>query len=178
MGITKATSVTLLVRVLDEGLRQLFVPMFFAAVFAVAAGDAGAAEPSLAPMVERVVPSVVTIVAGGEQGTGDDILSEDVTPFGRSASTGSGVIVDATRGYILTSDHLVENATGISVGLSNGNAYEAAVIGVDPETDLAVIQIKASSLVAIRLGDSTRLRVGDYVVAIGNPFGLGQTVTS
>ncbi|MGO7671029.1 trypsin-like peptidase domain-containing protein [Rhizobium ruizarguesonis] len=182
MGITKAASFRLLLRVFDERVRQLFaatvVAMVFAAVFDGAAADAGPAQPSLAPMLERVVPSVVTIVARGEQGTDEDILSEDVTPFARSETTGSGVIVDATRGYILTSDHLVENATGISVGLSNGNAYDAAVIGVDPETDLAVIQIRASGLVATRLGDSTRLRVGDYVVAIGNPFGLGQTVTS
>lgn len=87
------------------------------------------------------------------------------------------MIVDGTNGYILTSNHVVENATGIDVMLANGDAYEGTVAGVDPETDLALIQIKASGLTAARMGDSTKLRVGYYVVAIGNPFGLGQTVT-
>ncbi|MBB3456469.1 serine protease Do/serine protease DegQ [Rhizobium sp. BK313] len=134
-------------------------------------------QPSLAPMVERVVPSVVSIAVQGKAQPNDDSSIEDAAPLIRSQTTGSGVIVDGTNGYILTSNHVVENATGIDVMLANGDAYEGTVAGVDPETDLALIQIKASGLTAARMGDSTKLRVGDYVVAIGNPFGLGQTVT-
>ncbi|HDK02772.1 MAG TPA: Do family serine endopeptidase, partial [Gammaproteobacteria bacterium] len=96
----------------------------------------------------------------------------------RRQDIGSGVIVDARHGYILTNNHVIANADKILVTLRDGRRFPARLIGTDPASDVAVIQIHAKGLKAITLGDSGRLRVGDFVVAIGNPFGLGQTVTS
>jgi serine protease Do/serine protease DegQ len=93
-------------------------------------------------------------------------------------SAGSGVIVDAKRGYVLTNQHVIQAAETIAVTLRDGRQLEARVLGSDPETDVALLQIPADGLAALRLGDSDRLAVGDFVVAIGNPFGLGHTVTS
>ncbi len=93
-------------------------------------------------------------------------------------SAGSGVIVDATRGYVLTNHHVVANARKILVTLKDGRRLDAKLVGPDKGTDIAVLQIPARNLTALPFGDSDALRVGDYVVAIGNPFGLGQTVTS
>ncbi len=95
-----------------------------------------------------------------------------------SQSLGSGVIVDAEKGYVLTNYHVIARADEISVGLKDGRSLEAKLIGTDPDTDLAVIQIPAENLIALQLADSDELQVGDFVVAVGNPFGLGQTVTS
>jgi serine protease DegQ len=95
-----------------------------------------------------------------------------------SQSLGSGVIVDAAEGYVLTNNHVIAGADDISVTLSDGRNFEAEVIGTDPDTDLAMIRIPAESLQALTFADSSQLRVGDFVVAVGNPFGLGQTVTS
>ena len=95
-----------------------------------------------------------------------------------SQSLGSGVIVDAEQGYVLTNNHVIAGATEISVTLTDGRSLQAEVIGTDPDTDLAMIQIPAENLRALPLADSDQLRVGDFVVAVGNPFGLGQTVTS
>jgi len=93
-------------------------------------------------------------------------------------SLGSGVIVDADKGYVLTNNHVVENADKITVTLYDNRSVEAKVVGKDPETDVAVLQIKADNLTAIPLANSDALQVGDYVVAIGNPFGLKHTVTA
>jgi serine protease Do/serine protease DegQ len=93
-------------------------------------------------------------------------------------SAGSGVIVDAQRGYVLTNSHVVDDADNISVTLSDDRQFDAELVGKDPETDIAVIQIPAESLTAVPLGESDALQVGDFVIAIGNPFGLGHTVTS
>src|SRR5207244_555085 len=95
----------------------------------------------------------------------------------RAASLGSGVIVSSS-GYILTNHHVVEAADEIEVALSDGKKLLAKVVGNDPETDLAVLRVEAKSLPAITFGSSDALRVGDIVLAIGNPFGVGQTVTS
>jgi Do/DeqQ family serine protease len=95
-----------------------------------------------------------------------------------SQSLGSGVIVDAKKGYVLTNNHVIAGADEIFVGLKDGRSLEAKLIGTDPDTDLAVIQIPADNLIALQLADSDELQVGDFVVAVGNPFGLGQTVTS
>ena len=95
-----------------------------------------------------------------------------------SQSLGSGVIVDAENGYVLTNHHVIERADEIAVGLKDGRSLDAKLIGTDPDTDLAVIQIPAENLRALPLADSDELQVGDFVVAVGNPFGLGQTVTS
>jgi Do/DeqQ family serine protease len=95
-----------------------------------------------------------------------------------SQSLGSGVIVDAENGYVLTNNHVIAGADDISITLSDGRNFEAEVIGTDPDTDLAMVRIEADDLEALPFADSNRLRVGDFVVAVGNPFGLGQTVTS
>src|SRR5215216_7297990 len=87
-------------------------------------------------------------------------------------STGSGVIVDAANGYVLTNGHVVENATRIEVTTKDNRRYTAKLIGRDPDTDVAVLQIPSSGVVAVPMGDSDRLQVGDFVLAIGNPFGL------
>ena len=88
------------------------------------------------------------------------------------------MIVDAERGLVLTNNHVIENADGVSVTLADGRTFEAELVGADPDTDVAVIRIPAENLSALNLADSAQLRVGDFVVAVGNPFGLGQTVTS
>jgi serine protease Do/serine protease DegQ len=93
-------------------------------------------------------------------------------------SLGSGVVIDADKGYIVTNHHVVDGADSITVTLNNGEQYDAKVVGSDPEADVAVIKVKAKDLTALPMADSKKLRVGDFVVAVGNPFGLGQTVTS
>jgi serine protease Do/serine protease DegQ len=98
--------------------------------------------------------------------------------YRRTQSAGSGVVVDASAGYIVTNAHVVKNADEISIGVSDGRTLEATLIGMDPEVDLALLQVPAEDLTEIDYADSARLRVGDFVVAIGNPFGLNQTVTS
>jgi Do/DeqQ family serine protease len=142
----------------------------------------GAPLPSLAPMLEKVTPAVVNIYTKqvvrvrnpiAEFFGGGRFPQERV-----QQSLGSGVIVDAARGLILTNNHVVEGADAVSVTLSDGRTFEAQPIGSDADTDVAVIKIDAKGLQAIPLADSATLRVGDYVVAVGNPFGLGQTVTS
>jgi serine protease DegQ len=95
-----------------------------------------------------------------------------------SQSLGSGVIVDAGQGFVLTNNHVIAGADDISITLSDGRSFDAEVIGTDPDTDLAMVRIPAEDLQALKFADSNRLRVGDFVVAVGNPFGLGQTVTS
>lgn len=147
--------------------------------------------PSLADMVERAVPAVVNISTSTRIKVQENPLLSD--PFFRrffdipkqnqrfreNKSLGSGVIVDAKRGLILTNHHVIKKADKITVTLHDGRILRAKIIGVDPETDVGVIQLKTfSNLTALPLGNSTLLRVGDFVVAIGNPFGLGQTVTS
>ncbi len=149
----------------------------------------GQALPSLAPMLDKVTPAVVNISTTGRVRVQGNPLLDD--PFfrrffdmpeqpreRRTQSLGSGVIVDADEGYILTNNHVIEHADQIKVTLRNGNSYDAELIGTDPDSDVAVIRIEADNLTAVPLTDSDSLRVGDFVVAIGNPFGLGQTVTS
>jgi len=144
--------------------------------------------PSLAPLVERVTPAVVNIRVSQtitrRSPYGDDAFRRFFgMPDGPSgsqevASAGSGVIVDASRGYILTNHHVVENADEILITLLDGELLEAEVIGTDAETDIAVLKVDAAGLTEMPIGDSTEVRVGDFVIAIGNPFGLGHTVTS
>jgi serine protease Do/serine protease DegQ len=150
----------------------------------------GQEVPSLAPMIEQVTPAVVNIATEGHIQLHLNPLFND--PFFRrffgipdnqqleqkTASLGSGVIVDAEKGLILTNNHVVANADQIFAKLRDGRKLQAKLIGTDPGTDVALIQIKGERLKALPLADSDKLRVGDFVVAIGNPFGLGQTVTS
>jgi len=150
----------------------------------------GQALPSLAPMLERVTPAVVNIATRGqvkrrfELPLGNDPLFRrffDIPTVERmqeTTSLGSGVIIDAEQGYILTNDHVIQDAYEITVTLTDGRELSAEIIGRDQATDVAVIQIPAENITAVTLTDSSKLRVGDFVVAIGNPFGLGQTVTS
>jgi Do/DeqQ family serine protease len=166
-----------------------------AAYAAVPAPVADAAPmPSLAPMVRRVSPAVVNIATRGtmkeDPSQRNPLLDDpffrrffDVPPDARPRerqfqSAGSGVIVDAKNGYIITNYHVVENATEITITLLDNRTFSAKVIGSDEGADVAVLQAKQPNLVAMALGDSTRLEVGDYVVAIGNPFGLQHTVTA
>jgi serine protease Do/serine protease DegQ len=146
--------------------------------------------PSLAPMLERTGPAVVNISTQGS------VTAQQQHPllrdpffrrfFGfpeeqreqRTQSLGSGVVVDAENGYIITSQHVIEGAQQITVTLANGVTLEAELVGADPNADVAVIRVRSEDLVAVPIADSDGLRVGDFVVAIGNPFGLGQTVTS
>lgn len=144
--------------------------------------------PTLAPVLERVTPSVVNVHTRTRVRVRSPLMDD---PFFRrffnipdrpreriSQSLGSGVIVDSEQGFILTNNHVIEGADDISVTLKDGRTFTGILIGTDPETDVAVIQIKAERLHALPLADSDSLRVGDFVLAVGNPFGLGQTVTS
>src|SRR6202012_2820310 len=101
----------------------------------------------------------------------------DQIPKRERASVGSGVIVDAKKGYVVTNFHVVDKASEIMVTLKDRREFKAKVIGKDKETDVALLQIDAENLTAVPFGDPRSMRVGDYVVAVGNPFGLGQTVT-
>lgn len=144
--------------------------------------------PSLAPMLKKVTPAVVNISTRSKKKVQSSLLNSpliqhlfDAPSIQRekiSNSLGSGVIVDENRGYIITNNHVIEGAFEITVTLADGRELYAEVIGRDPETDIAVIKIKPGDLKQLSFANSTHLQVGDFVVAIGNPFGLGQTVTS
>lgn len=144
--------------------------------------------PSLAPILGEVTPSVVNIYTQTRVRVRSPLLDDpifrrffnvpDIPRERVSQSLGSGVIVDARQGYVLTNNHVIEGADDIAVTLKDGRSLSAKLIGTDPDTDLAVIQIPAEDLKALPLADSDQLQVGDFVVAVGNPFGLGQTVTS
>lgn len=145
--------------------------------------------PTLAPMLEKTVPAVVNIFTRTRVPVQQNPLLAD--PFFRrffdapeqpreriAQSLGSGVVLDAAKGYIVTNHHVIDRAVEIAVHLADGRTLQAELVGSDPETDVAVIKVPAENLIALPLTDSDKLRVGDFVVAIGNPFGLGQTVTS
>lgn len=149
----------------------------------------GTPLPSLAPMLERAMPAVVNISTSTQVLIQENPLLKD--PFFRhffqlpdrprkqqKNSLGSGVIIDSEHGYVLTNNHVIDKADKIMVTLQDGRQLNAKLIGTDPEADVAVVQIPADHLTALPIADSDELRVGDFVVAIGNPFGLGQTVTS
>src|SRR5579862_8800281 len=180
------------------------IPSAFAAwlILAVVAPSAPAAMPaavgdtpvpSLSPMIKKVSPAIVNIATRGtihEKGPQNPLLDDpffrrffdvpqDTGPRERPfQSAGSGVIFDARSGYIVTNAHVVENATEITVTLQDGRDLKAEVIGSDAPSDVAVLKVKPDGLAQVPLGDSSRAEVGDFVVAIGNPFGLQHTVTS
>ena len=142
---------------------------------------------SLAPLLEQITPAVVNIAVLSRSPEQDNPMLQD--PFFRrffglpeqsrpQMSAGSGVIVDARMGYVLTNHHVVKDAQQIAVTLKDGRRLEGKLVGSDPGTDVALLKVEPDNLKALPLGDSDALRVGDYVLAIGNPFGLGQTVTS
>ena len=149
---------------------------------------AGEPLPSLAPMLERAMPAVVNIATESRVRVHNPLLDDpffrrffnmpDTPRERRTTSAGSGVIVDATLGYVLTNAHVVRNADTIEVTLMNTQTLVAELVGMDSDVDLAVLKVDPEGLVDMPIADSTTLRVGDYVVAIGNPFSLGHTVTS
>ncbi|HEX5237238.1 MAG TPA: trypsin-like peptidase domain-containing protein [Sphingomicrobium sp.] len=149
---------------------------------------AGPTDDSLAPLVKKTAPAVVNIATLQQSPAQQNPLLQD--PFFRryfgipdaalqpAIAAGSGVIVDGQRGFVITNFHVVQNAQQVEVGLKDGRKLPADPVALDPQLDLAVLRINARNLPSLQLGDSGKLQVGDYVVAIGNPFGLGQTVTS
>jgi serine protease DegQ len=150
----------------------------------------GENKPSLAPLLKEVTPAVVNISVSSRRPAAQNPLLQD--PFFRrffelpeqpresipSQSAGSGVIIDAEQGYVITNHHVIADADEILVTLTDRRRFTAELVGSDPGTDIALLKVQASGLHAVPLGNSDELEVGDFVVAIGNPFGLGQTVTS
>ncbi|WP_105214878.1 MULTISPECIES: DegQ family serine endoprotease [unclassified Pseudoalteromonas] len=142
--------------------------------------------PTLAPMLERVTPGVVSIRVSGSKEVRGRVDPFDFF-FGRPqprsqkrpfSGLGSGVIIDADDGYIVTNNHVIDDAEEMLVTLEDGREFAAKLIGADKESDIALLQIEGKDLTEIKLADSDKLRVGDFSVAIGNPFGLSHTVTS
>ena len=149
---------------------------------------------SLAPMLERVLPAVVSISVEGTQKAnqrkfdipeefrfffGDDFFGDGRSSSRKFRGMGSGVIINAEKGYVITNNHVIDGADKITVALNDGREFKAKVLGKDSQSDVALVQIEnPSKLTAIKLADSDKLRVGDFAVAIGNPFGVGQTATS
>ncbi len=145
--------------------------------------------PTLAPMLEKATPAVVHISVEGSREVRQRIPDAFRHFFGQRgqgelrqeqpfSGLGSGVIIDADKGYIVTNNHVVQDADKIHVRLKDGRSFDAKKLGADPQSDIALLQIEAKNLVQIPLADSDKLRVGDYAIAVGNPFGLEQTVTS
>ncbi len=203
---------TLAMSALALSLGLTLSPLSASAAETVSSAATAQQMPSLAPMLEKVMPSVVSINVEGsttvntprmprnfQQFFGDNSpFCQEGSPFQSSPfcqggagdgngggqqqkfmALGSGVIIDAAKGYVVTNNHVVDNASSIKVQLSDGRKLDAKIVGKDPRSDIALIQIQdPKNLTAIKLADSDALRVGDYTVAIGNPFGLGETVTS
>ncbi len=178
MSIRSLLSILSLTLTLGGGVAQAALP----------AEVDGQPLPSLAPMLEGVTPAVVNVNSRTVERIRNPLADD---PFFRQffglpqlpqervkQSLGSGVIVDAEDGLVLTNNHVVEGADELSVTLADGRTLAAEFVGSDPDTDVALIRIPAERLRAVPLANSSALRVGDFVVAVGNPFGLGQTVTS
>ena len=169
-------------------LATLFLSVTTLGVAALPDSVDGEPLPSLAPLVKRVAPAVVNIRVSHtiqmRSQYGDEMFRRFFgLPISRGGSrevnsAGSGVIIDAENGYILTNHHVVVGADKIQISLINNQLLDAVVVGTDPATDIAVIKVDPIGLVEIPIGDSDALEVGDFVIAIGNPFGLGNTVTS
>jgi serine protease DegQ len=161
-------------------------PALVPAIGSLPAAVNGQPLPSLAPMLQKVMPAVVSVNTKQVVRVRNPFAND---PFFRrmfpnipqeriNESLGSGVIIDAVNGYVLTNHHVIENADDVSVTLADGRTLKAEFLGSDRDTDVALIRIRADNLTAVPLADSGALNVGDFVVAIGNPFGLSQTVTS
>jgi len=149
----------------------------------------GKSQPSLAPIIEQTAPAVVNIATYTLKQTYNPLLQspffrhffslpEELEETRRVQSAGSGVIVNAKKGYVLTNHHVIAGSDEIEVKLKDGRSFKAQLIGSDEKVDIALLKIEAENLSAIAIADSSQLAVGDFVLAIGNPFGLGQTVTS
>lgn len=181
----------------DKLVHKLRVPAILASlaagILALPVPPARATLPNahkatVAPLVRAITPGVVNIATRTVERVNDPLLQDPDfrRMFGipeeavrrETRSAGSGVIVDAARGYVLTNNHVIEKATSIEVTTKDNRRFPAELVGRDPATDIAVLRIRPDRLTAVPLGDSDRIEVGDFVLAIGNPFGLGQTVTS
>lgn len=178
--MTSFFSASLVTLTLLLGSSQVF------ALWPASDGD-GNKLPTLAPMLEKINPAVVNIATYTSHESSNPLLNDPAfrhffnipsQPKQRQRSAGSGVIIDAKAGTVVTNHHVISKADEIQVSLTDGRTFDATLIGSDPEADVAVLKIEAENLVAVKRADSEKLRVGDFVVAIGNPFGLGQTVTT
>lgn len=176
------------------GLSTLTMPMVAQANLPTSVD--GQALPSLAPMIEKVRPAVVSIAVEGKTQASRSTRQRAVPEefeffFGPDAfgdrqgsprqfrGEGSGVIINSEKGYVVTNNHVIDKAEKITVKLEDGREFKAKLVGADPQSDVALIQLEEpQNLTEIKIADSDKLRVGDFTVAIGNPFGLGQTVTS
>lgn len=182
---------------MNKKLSLLSAAMFAAMLLAPAApahanlpffGKNDQEMPSLAPMLEKATPAVVYVSVAGSREVRQRVPEAFQQFFGRGQGElrreqpfrglGSGVIINAEKGYIVTNNHVVQDATEIQVRLKDGRTVTAKKVGADPDSDIALLQIEADNLTELPLSDSDKLRVGDYAIAIGNPFGLEQTVTS
>jgi S1-C subfamily serine protease len=137
--------------------------------------------PTLAPVLKKITPAVVSVAIKGHSADVSARKARDVRQAAADhqvRAAGSGVVIDARQGLIITNYHVIDRADEITVTLSDGHELQAKLIGGDPDTDVAIIKIAAENLTAIAIGDSDRVEVGDFVLAIGNPFLIGQTVTS
>lgn len=178
-------------------MKKLFRPLLLMGLVALppllfaqsGAAVATASIHSIAPILQKAMPAVVNITASGKiELVNDPFLRKQLqqdapnNPAFRQGMTfdksGSGVVIDAAHGLIVTNAHMVSQANTMIVNLNDGRKYLARLVGADDDTDVAVIQIQAKKLTALSFADSNRLAVGDFVAAIGNPFGLQQTVTS
>lgn len=172
-------------------MKKIFCALFICFNFMMHAYASTPIDTSIAPMLQKVLPSIVNIRAKikvtdfntllelrKERGKTPDNVDSDNPDNSTFTSVGSGVIVDAKNAYILTNAHVVNDAQLITVTLSDGRHFTARVVGLDKPSDVGLIQIKAKNLSELKLADSNDLKVGDFVAAIGNPFGLSQTVTS
>jgi Do/DeqQ family serine protease len=194
----KRLLVGLAVLVAAGGLAWAFVPQFRQAADDLMADKppltvqqpiaAPPSMPSLNPVLARVSSAVVNISVEGKAVNPMAPLLEDPffrrffgvpdqLPEQRTSSVGSGVIIDAENGYILTNRHVIADADRIEVTLTDRRELEARLVGADPEMDIAVLKVDANGLTGMPIGDSQTLKIGDFVVALGNPFGLGQTAT-
>jgi serine protease Do/serine protease DegQ len=175
-------------------MKRISPAVFLLVVGPVVAASAGLAAtgaealPSLSPMLERVSPGVVNISVRGRVAIAENPLFQD--PFFRrffdfpelprereTQSVGSGVIIDADEGYVVTNHHVIANAEEIEIVLADRRRLDAEVLGSDPEADVAVLKVEPDGLTQVSFGDSDALKIGDFVIAIGNPFGIGQTAT-
>jgi serine protease Do len=198
LGRPKTAAVTLVLALALGGLAVAAADHLInpPATFKLASPDEPASRISFAPVVKKVLPSVVTITSSRVVKTGFPGGDDGIPPmfrqfFGdqgdgngqsrrprqqREQGLGSGVIV-SPNGYILTNNHVVDHATTVTVIMPDRHEYNARVVGTDPKTDIAVLKVDAGSLEPITIGDSDKVQVGDYVLAVGNPFGVGKTVT-
>lgn len=178
-------------RVIRQALYAAFAAAFIAASSASAlAGIPFFSQdemPSLAPMLDETTPAIVSIAVKGTQTSRQQVPEMFKYFFGAPneqaqerpfRGLGSGVIIDADKGYVVTNNHVVDNADEILVKLNDGRELLAKKLGADEQSDIALLQVDAERLQDVELANSDKLRVGDFVVAIGNPFGLSQTVTS